>query len=72
MWVQVPLSLKMKIEREKRIRAKYIENEVERVVGKMMKTVTGKGESSVRMSYRNICKETGRSRGVISGKVRME
>lgn len=62
----------MKIEREKRIREEYVSNTVEKVVGKMMKMVTGTGKGEKRKSYRNICKETGRSRGVIGGKVRME
>ena len=66
----------MKIAREKRIREEYVKGEVEQTVGKMMKMVTGKGagkgKGEKKKGYRNICKETGRSRGVIEGKVRME
>lgn len=61
----------MKIIKEKRIRAEFVNKEYEKVVSKMMKTVTGKGTPSIHRSYRNICKVTGRSRGVISGKGRM-
>lgn len=62
----------MKIEREKRIRREFVSNEIIKTVGKMIKMVTGTGQGGKTKSYRNICKETGRSRGVINGKVRME
>ena len=62
----------MKIVKEKRIREEYTAQSVETVVGRMMKMVTGKGTGEKKKGYRNVCKETGRSRGVIKGKVRME
>lgn len=61
----------MKIIKEKKIRATYVDRDVEKVAGKMLKTVTGLGTPGIKKSYRNICKVTGRSRGVISGKGRM-
>jgi hypothetical protein len=61
----------MKITREKRIRREYVSNEINKTAGKMIKMVTGVGSVGKGKSYRNICKETGRSRGVINGKVRM-
>ncbi len=60
----------MKIVKEKRIRADYVMREHEKVVSKMMKTVTGLGTPGIQSSYRNICKVTGRSNGVIAGKGR--
>ena len=48
--------------------------EERKIAEKMMKVVTGgKGlKEGTKKGYRNICKKTGRSRGVIEGKGRME
>lgn len=62
--VQVPPSL-MRIEREKKIRREYIGEKVKKVVGQMVRSVTGEGEEGVKKDYRNICIETGRARGVV-------
>lgn len=61
----------MKIIKEKRIRAVYVDNDIHKVAAKLLKTVTGKGTPGIKSSYRNICKISGRSRSVISGKSRM-
>lgn len=61
----------MKIIKEKRVRAAYVDREIEKIAAKMLKTVTGKGTPGIQKSYRNVCKVTGRSRGIISGKGRM-
>jgi ribosomal protein S14 len=55
----------MKIIREKRIREEFVAGGVEKIVGQMIKTITGEKESKKRKWYRNICQETGRGRGVI-------
>jgi len=57
----------MKIAREKRIREEYTKDAIERIAKRMVGTVTGETEEKKRKSYRNICKETGRARGVVRG-----
>ena len=61
----------MRIEREKRIRREYVGEKVKKIVGQIVRSVTGvteegvKGVKGVKKNYRNICIETGRGRGVI-------
>jgi ribosomal protein S14 len=56
----------MKIAREKRIRKEYVTEKIEKIVEQMVRSVLG-GESQRggQKSYKNICQETGRARGVI-------
>ena len=69
-WVQIPPSL-MRVEREKMIRREYVGEKVKKIVGQIVRSVTGvteegvKGVKGVKKNYRNICIETGRGRGVI-------
>lgn len=56
----------MKILREKQIRKEYVENHLDRIVNQMTRGITGKENfKKTSKSYRNICQETGRARGVI-------
>jgi len=55
----------MKIIREKRIRKEYVEGAIERIASQMVRTVTGETNNKKRKWYRNICQDTGRSRGVV-------
>lgn len=48
MWVQVPLLLRMKIEREKRIREEYTEGAIERIASRMVGTLTGETKGKKR------------------------
>ena len=57
----------MKIIREKKIRKEYTEGAVEKIANLMIRTVTGETKEIKRKWYRNICQDTGRSRGVIRG-----
>jgi ribosomal protein S14 len=56
----------MKLLREKHIRKDYVENHIEQVVNQMTRGITGiENFKKTRKSYRNICQDTGRARGVI-------
>jgi ribosomal protein S14 len=56
----------MKISREKKIREEYVKGVEERVVEKIARAVMGEERiEGKRKSNRNICLETGRSRGVV-------
>lgn len=55
----------MKIIREKRIREEYTSGAIERIARTMVRTVTGETKGEKRKSYRNICQETGRARGIV-------
>jgi small subunit ribosomal protein S14 len=56
----------MRIEREKKIRREYIGEKMNKIVGQMVRSVTGEGENrKVKKDYRNICTETGRARGIV-------
>ena len=57
----------MKIGKEKKYRREYVKNSLDRIVEQMVRSVREeKKERKVKMkSYRNICQDTGRARGVI-------
>jgi small subunit ribosomal protein S14 len=55
----------MKIRREKTIREEYVKDKIEIIVNQMVRSVMPAKEDKGRKSYRNICQETGRTRGVI-------
>ena len=62
----------MKILREKRIRKAYVEGKIEKIATQMVRTRTGEEGGQKGKRYRNICKVTGRGRGVIRGYARQE
>jgi len=56
----------MKFNREKRIRDVFVQDKVDFIVDQMVRSVTDINiDKKGRKSYRNICQQTGRSRGVI-------
>lgn len=62
----------MKILREKRIRKAYVEGKIEKIAGQMVRTITGEESVNRGKRFRNICRVTGRGRGVIRGLARQE
>ena len=56
----------MKLLREKNIRMEFVDNHIDLIVNQMTRGITGSDNiKNTRKSYRNICHETGRTRGVI-------
>jgi ribosomal protein S14 len=56
----------MKLLREKNIRKEYVHNHLDLIVNQMTRGITlTENFKKHRKSYRNICQETGRARGVI-------
>jgi len=56
----------MKLNREKLIRQSFVLNNIDFITNLMLKTVIEQNYSKfTRKSYRNICQETGRTRGII-------
>lgn len=56
----------MKILREKMIRSVYVKNPIDSIANLITRGVVGEEKyKNPRKNYRNICKSTGRSRGLI-------